>query len=276
MPGGGGIAAVTASPTGAGRRQRATRATARTAGDGPRHPGPGPAPARAASGRRGRREHRPALQRDPGVADRLQAVVRVAHEAAAQERLDVRRGRLREGGEVGLAGQHRREHVAHRLAVEEPAADEQLVEHDAEGPDVGATIRRLAARLLRRHVGGGAEDEAGGRARAGEGGRLREAGRAARARVVVPAPGLGEAEVEHLHLAVGGQLDVGGLEVAVDDALLVGLLERLGDLAARRRGPRPPAAAPRFSRSARSSPSTSSMTRKLALVPSASVTLSKP
>ena len=46
----------------------------------------------------------------------------------------------------------------------------------------------------------------------------------------VPAPGLGEAEVEHLHLAVRRELDVGGLQVAVDDALLVRLLERLGDL----------------------------------------------
>ena len=45
-----------------------------------------------------------------------------------------------------------------------------------------------------------------------------------------PRPGLGQAEVEDLHLAVGCELDVGGLEVAVDDALLVRLLEGLGDL----------------------------------------------
>ena len=43
-------------------------------------------------------------------------------------------------------------------------------------------------------------------------------------------PGLGEAEVEDLHLAVRRDLHVGGLQVAVDDALLVRLLERLGDL----------------------------------------------
>ncbi len=53
---------------------------------------------------------------------------------------------------------------------------------------------------------------------------------------VVPAPGLGEAEVEHLHLAVRRQLDVRGLEVAVDDTLLVGLLERLGHLLRNRKG----------------------------------------
>ena len=42
---------------------------------------------------------------------------------------------------------------------------------------------------------------------------------------------LGEAEVEHLHRAVGADLDVGGLEIAMDDALLVRGVERVGDLA---------------------------------------------
>ena len=41
---------------------------------------------------------------------------------------------------------------------------------------------------------------------------------------------LGQAEVEHLHEAIGGDLDVGGLQIAMDDAALVRRLERLGDL----------------------------------------------
>ena len=41
---------------------------------------------------------------------------------------------------------------------------------------------------------------------------------------------LREAEVEELHPAVGRDLDVRGLEVAVDDPLLVRRLQRLGDL----------------------------------------------
>jgi hypothetical protein len=40
-----------------------------------------------------------------------------------------------------------------------------------------------------------------------------------------------EAEVEHLHRAVGPQLDVGWLEIAVDDALVVRGAKRIGDLA---------------------------------------------
>jgi hypothetical protein len=41
---------------------------------------------------------------------------------------------------------------------------------------------------------------------------------------------LREPEVEHLHNAVGAQLDVRRLQIAVDDALLVRRLERLGNL----------------------------------------------
>lgn len=47
---------------------------------------------------------------------------------------------------------------------------------------------------------------------------------------------LGEPEVEHLDGAVIADLDVGGLQVAVDDALLVRRLERVGDLPADRDG----------------------------------------
>src|SRR5438093_433719 len=37
-------------------------------------------------------------------------------------------------------------------------------------------------------------------------------------------------EIEHLHLAVVGDRDVRGLQVAVDDAFVVGRLQRVGDL----------------------------------------------
>ena len=46
----------------------------------------------------------------------------------------------------------------------------------------------------------------------------------------VGACGLRQAEVEHLHRAVRRDLDVRGLQVAVDDALLVRGLERVGNL----------------------------------------------
>ena len=41
---------------------------------------------------------------------------------------------------------------------------------------------------------------------------------------------LRQAEVQHLHRAVLANLDVGGLQIAMDDPLLVRGFERLGDL----------------------------------------------
>jgi hypothetical protein len=64
----------------------------------------------------------------------------------------------------------------------------------------------------------------------GEGGGLRERRRARVAAGSLARPGLGQAEVEDLDLALGRELDVGGLQIAVDDALVVGFLEGLGDL----------------------------------------------
>ena len=46
----------------------------------------------------------------------------------------------------------------------------------------------------------------------------------------VAARRLRQAEVEHLHDAVGRDLDVGRLQIAMDDALLVRRFERVGDL----------------------------------------------
>ena len=169
------------------------------------------------------------LQVVAGVRDVAQALARVALEAALEHVAD---GGWRFGGEaapVDLAREDGGEDVRDRLAVEQPLAGQHLEQHDTEGPDVGALVDRLAPRLLGRHVGGGAEDEAGGGAGLGEGGRLREIG-ARRGAGALARPGLGEAEVEDLDLAVRRHLHVRGLEVAVDDALLVSLLEGLGDL----------------------------------------------
>ena len=200
------------------------------------------------------------VDRDPRVADIVQTVLGVALEAASEQAPQLPWDRRGQRLPVDLLPQNRSEHVAHGVAGEERTAGEHLVEQDAEGPDVGALVDRLAARLLRRHVGGGAEDEPGRGPGVGEGGRLRQVPARPAARSVA-APGLRETEVEDLDLALRRQLHVRGLQVAVDDALLVGFFQGLGDLLreadrfVERDGPR-------FSRSARSSPSTSSMARK--------------
>ena len=115
--------------------------------------------------------------------------------------------------------------LGHGLGLERPALREQLEEHDAERPDVGARVdvpRR--AHLLGRHV----ERRAEHRARSREPGHF-----AARS----PRIGLRHAEVEHLDLrrAADGarEKQVLRLEIAVHDARGV----RLGDGLARLQDP---------------------------------------
>ena len=99
-------------------------------------------------------------------------------------------------------------------------AGEAAVEDEAEGPDVGARVDvLLAERLLRRHVMRRAQQRAGRGERAGRG------------RVSLGRGELGDAEIEHLDArtlarARAREEDVGGLEVAVDDAEGVGGADR--------------------------------------------------
>ncbi len=67
----------------------------------------------------------------------------------------------------------------------------------------------------------------------GQSGRLRRIGVAA---AHVSVQRLGQAEVQDLDDAVAGDLDVGRLQVAMDDAALVRRLERFGDLQRNRDG----------------------------------------
>jgi hypothetical protein len=102
-----------------------------------------------------------------------------------------------------------------RRAGERRFAGQHLVQHRAEGVDVGSRVHRLAARLLGAHVGGCADRHA----------RLGEplAGLVARERAA-------DAEVGDQRVAVGEQ-DVLRLHIAVDDAVAVGEIEPVGHLA---------------------------------------------
>jgi hypothetical protein len=86
-----------------------------------------------------------------------------------------------------------------------------LVEHGAEGPHITARIYLLAVCLFRRHIGRSADHRAlpSHRSLTGE---------------------LGETKVDDLNLVAIGDEDVGRFDIAVDDAGLVGGLQRLGDL----------------------------------------------
>ena len=104
-------------------------------------------------------------------------------------------------------------------------AREHLVEHAPEGPHVGARDRRARRAPAR---GSCRPRVPSNRARVGRSRGRRVAAGGASCRSSIRR--LREAEVEHLDDAVGPDHDVGGLQVAMDDALLVSGLERVGDL----------------------------------------------
>ena len=109
-----------------------------------------------------------------------------------------------------------------RIGVEREPAREHLVGHHAERVDVAARVELLALELLRAHVRRRAEHRA----------LLRELLLLLR---VLASSALGDAEVEHLDEVAPrpravGQVDVRRLEIAVDDPLVVRLLERAADL----------------------------------------------
>ena len=96
------------------------------------------------------------------------------------------------------------------------AAADHLVGHDAEGVEIRPVVGvRICGCLLGRHVRRGAERHTEGGELAGTGTLLDR---------------LGDAEVGHEGMATGEE-DVVGLDVAVDDPLLVGHRERVGHVA---------------------------------------------
>ena len=96
------------------------------------------------------------------------------------------------------------------LAREWMAPGQQLVKQDAQRPHVGAVVELVTAGLLGRHVGERSETHAG----------PREVGELAS----------GQAEVEDLHFVIVGDQNVRRLDVAMDDAELMGMSEAARDL----------------------------------------------
>src|SRR5262245_14516566 len=152
-------------------------------------------------------------------------MLEVLLEAPLEELAHARWGARRKRVPVRIALQDLGEDIGGGVAVERAPSGEALVEHASERPDVGALVDRAAARLLGTHVRDGAEDDPGRRMVRGDRRRLIE---------VQCGSGLGrrlrQPEIEDLRLAFVGDLDVGGLEVPVDDPVVMGRFEPFGDL----------------------------------------------
>ena len=148
----------------------------------------------------------------------LKALLGRLFEAAAHD-AQQRRGHREARVELpGLRVEDRVPALDGRLTGERELRREALVENGAEREEIAARVGDAAAHLLGRHVPGGAHDRARLRQRQRAGGRRRALG------------GAGHAEVEDLHLPVARDEQVVGLEISVNDALLVHRGEAVGDL----------------------------------------------
>ena len=131
------------------------------------------------------------------------------------------RGRKRRAIEDGV------EDDAGGFAAKGERSRGHFVEDGAEGEEVGPGVEFLAANLFGRHVGHGSESGAGAGEMFGidaEGGE--SSGRLGfRTRV----GNFGEAEIENFGVGAFGDEDVGGLDVAVNDAFGVSGFEGVGD-----------------------------------------------
>ena len=171
---------------------------------------------------------------------------------------DARRSVGRQRAHVRLTVQNCRDRVGNRFAAERRLRRQHLVEHDAERPDVGPFVHRLSSRPVRRLMYAAVPEmtPASVGCAPGVGGFV--ASRLAR---LVGSRAFARPEVQQLHRAVLAHLDVRGLQVSMDDPLFVRGFERLRQSASaieQRLGQSESGRA--AIRSARSSPSTSSMT----------------
>ncbi len=171
---------------------------------------------------------------EAGVAGVALPAPDVLLEATPQQSLHRQRGAVRKRRPVGLALEDRNQDVGRRRTVERTPAGQHLIQHAAEGPEVRPAVQTRATRLLRAHVASGAHHGAAG-------GRQRRDG-CCPGRLVL---GFHQSEIEHFRVAAGGDLDVGRLEVAVHQAVLVRGFERRGDSAIRGEARRSASAAAR-------------------------------
>ena len=173
------------------------------------------------------------------VADALPARLAILLETAPHHVVEQRIGRLERGDRRWLAAHDCRNHSDRAGALECLPSREHLVEHRAEGEDVGTVIADVALELLGRHVLHGAADAAR-RRRARQPSRCQRTFDCRRQRGVdrrhPDGRPCGHAEVEQLDVgrarrpAAPHQHHVARLQIAMDDAGAVRAVERLRDL----------------------------------------------
>src|ERR1700758_4195672 len=97
----------------------------------------------------------------------------------------------------------------------------QFIEHDSEGPEIGARLSRLASEDFGRYIRqSSAHARCPLQGREGQGRRVEGA----------TSDALGKSEIENFYQAVGSGDDIRGLQIAMDNSAIVRTGERAGDL----------------------------------------------
>ena len=184
-----------------------------------------------------------AFQRHPHFADIPQPLLGILLQAAPANLQQQGRMLAFELIPGRLLVQNRRQGIGGRLAFEQPITGEHLVEDHAKGPDVAAPVHLVTAGLLRAHVGRRTQH----RARPGQGlsnSRLVGMGFRFALGHAVGGEGPGQTKIENLDRTFARNLHIGRLQIAVHDALLVGVFQPsrqlAGDLVDLVFGQRPP------------------------------------
>src|SRR5262249_11117759 len=118
-----------------------------------------------------------------------------------------------------------RQRVGDRRTAEKLTTGKNLVYHDSKGPDIGALVHVVAARLFGSHVGCGPEelsDNCRANCECGRDDRISSANLSGHC--------FSEAEVQYFHTALGSDFDIGGLEIAMDHPLFVRIFQCLDEL----------------------------------------------
>ena len=156
----------------------------------------------------------------------MQALLGIFLQAATEQFVQARRSAFGQFLPAGFAADDVGENVGRGFADEGLFAGKHFEQDAAEGPDVGAAVEWFAFGLFGRHVGGGAENDAGHGAHVTDGRRILQV---AGGRIALD--GFGEAEVENFHDGVGTDFYVGRLQVAVNDAAIVRGFQAFSNLA---------------------------------------------
>ena len=121
------------------------------------------------------------------------------------------------GGDVRLFVEDASQNLDSRFPLEQAFARQHFVHHYTKRPDVRALVGWPSLCLLRGHVRRCAQDGSNRRRAHGQGGRVRRIAIVRGQRL----HGFRQAEIQNLDDAFGSDLDVGGLQVAMDDVLLM-------------------------------------------------------